>query len=61
MIGGTQAIAILVENFGVKKIKISLFADIMLKNAQNTSPDVKKAAYDYYKGVYKWIEDVIKT
>lgn len=50
----------MIENFGVKKIKIVLFAEIMIKNAQNTNPDVKKAAYDYYKAVYKWIGDIIK-
>lgn len=49
----------LVENFGVKKIKIPQFAEIMIKNAQNPTPDVKKAAYDYYRAVYKWIGDVI--
>jgi hypothetical protein len=31
----------------------------MLKNAQNTNPACKNAAYDYYKGVYKWIGDAI--
>jgi hypothetical protein len=50
----------LVENFGVEKIKIPLYAEIMMKNAQNTNPEIKKAAYNYYKAVYKWIGDVIK-
>jgi hypothetical protein len=31
----------------------------MLKNAMNTNPGCKNAAYDYYKGVYKWIGDAI--
>jgi hypothetical protein len=30
---GTQAVALLVENFGVKRVKISLYAESMLKNA----------------------------
>ena len=31
----------------------------MINNAQNKNPEVKKAAYDYYKAVYKWIGDLI--
>lgn len=36
------ALAQLVSNFGVKKVKIAEYAEIMLKNAQNTNPDCKK-------------------
>lgn len=31
----------------------------MLKNAQTPNPQVKNAAYAYYKAVYKWIGDSI--
>ena len=31
----------------------------MLKNAMNTNPACKNAAYEYYKAVYKWIGDAI--
>ena len=31
----------------------------MLKNAAHTNPDCKKAAYEYYKAVYKWIGDAL--
>lgn len=31
----------------------------MLKNAMNTNPACKAAAYEYYKAVYKWIGDAI--
>lgn len=53
------ALANLVSNYGVKKVKIAEYAEIMLKNAQNTNPDCKKYSYQYYKAVYKWIGDVI--
>ena len=53
------ALASLVANYGVKKVKISEYAEVMLKNASNTNPDVKKFSYQYYKAVYKWIGDVI--
>lgn len=56
---GTQAVALMVENFGVKKVKISEYAKQMIVNAQNTNPAVKAAAYDFYKAVYKWIADAI--
>lgn len=56
---GIQAVAILLENFGIKKIKIPDYAELMLKNAQNTNPQCKNAAYDFYKAVYKWIGDAI--
>jgi len=59
MTSGTTAIALLVENFGVKKITISFFAEVMLKNAQHTNPQCKTAAYDYYRAVYKWIGEAI--
>lgn len=56
---GTSAVALLVEQFGVKKVKIPDFAKQMLANAQHTNPAVKNAAYDFYKAVYKWIADAI--
>lgn len=56
---GNIALAALVENFGVKKIKIAEYGTNMLKNAQNTNPACKNAAYDYYKAVYKWIGDML--
>ena len=31
----------------------------MLKNAAHTNPDCKKASYEYYKAVYKWIGDAL--
>ena len=31
----------------------------MLKNAQNANPACKKASYEYYKGVYKWLGEPI--
>jgi len=52
-------VAALVEHYGVKKIKIGEYAAQMVKNAQNTTPAVKNAAYEYYKAVYKWIGDAI--
>jgi len=54
-----MAVALLMENYGVKKIRIPDFAECMLKNAANTNPMVKTAAYDFYKSVYKWIGDAI--
>jgi predicted Abi (CAAX) family protease len=53
------AIAHMVTYFGVKKIKIAQYAEVMLNNAQNTNPQCKTAAYDYYKGIYKWVGDAI--
>jgi hypothetical protein len=43
----------------VKKVKIAQYGTNMLKNAQNTNPGCKNAAYDYYKAVYKWISDAL--
>ena len=57
--GGTLAVALLVEHYGVQKVKIGQYAERMLKNAQNTNPGAKNASYEYYKGVYKWIGDAI--
>ena len=51
--------ASLVQNYGVKKIKIAEYAEQMLKNAAHTNPDCKKASYEYYKAVYKWIGDAL--
>jgi len=31
----------------------------MLKNAAHTNPECKKASYEYYKAVYKWIGDAL--
>lgn len=56
---GIVALAALVECFGVKKVKIAQYGTNMLKNAQNTNPACKTAAYDYYKAVYKWIGDAL--
>lgn len=56
---GTMAVALLLENFGIKKVKIADFAEQMLKNAQNTNPACKNAAYDFYKACYKWIGEAI--
>ena len=56
---GTMAVALLMENYTMKKIRIPDFAEVMLKNAQNTNPAVKNAAYDFYKAVYKWIGEAI--
>ena len=56
---GTTAVASLLEAFGHKKMRIPDYAEQMLKNAQNTNPGCKTAAYDYYKAVYKWIGDAI--
>lgn len=53
------ALSSLVKNYGVKKVKIGDYAEIMLKNAQHTNPDVKKNSYDYYRSVYKWIGEAI--
>lgn len=55
MATATLAVAILTSAFGIKKFKPALFGELMLKNAQNTNRMVKEAAYDYYKGVYRWI------
>lgn len=54
-----MALASLVSNFGVKKVKIAEYAEQMIKNAQNTNPDCKKNSYLYYKAVYKWIGEAI--
>ena len=56
---GCTAVASLIENYGVKKVKIAEYTANMLKNAQHTNPGVKNAAYDFYKAVYKWIGDAI--
>ena len=56
---GCLALAHLVDQFGIKKLKIGDYAANMLKNAQNTNPGCKNAAYDFYKAVYKWIGDAI--
>lgn len=56
---GTSAVAKLIEMYGVKKFRIPDYAEQMLKNAQNTNPACKNAAYDFYKAVYKWIGDAI--
>jgi hypothetical protein len=52
-------LAILLSNFGVKKLKLQDYAKSMLANAQSTNKDVKKAAYECYFAVYKWIGDAI--
>jgi len=57
---GTLCVALLIENFGIKKMKVGEYAESMLKNAQHTNPAVKNAAYEFYKAVYKWIGDAIK-
>ena len=49
----------MVWNYGLKKVKIPEYAEVMLKNAGHTNPDVKKQSYEYYKAVYKWIGDAI--
>mmetsp|Transcript_34357 Transcript_34357/g.52644 ORF Transcript_34357/g.52644 Transcript_34357/m.52644 type:complete len:112 (-) Transcript_34357:6245-6580(-) len=59
MTSGTQAVALLVENFGPKRFDIREFSEQMLKNATSTNPGVKNASYDYYKAVYKWIGDAL--
>ena len=56
---GTLAVAMLMENYSMKKVRIPDFAEVMLKNASNTNPAVKNAAYDFYKAVYKWIGEAI--
>jgi len=56
---GTQVVAELLKNFGIKKVRIPDYAEQMLKNAQNTNPACKNAAYDYYKAAYKWIGDAL--
>ena len=53
------AIAALVESYGIKKVKVANFTEVMLKNASNANPACKTAAYDYYKGLYKWIGDAV--
>ena len=59
MTSGTIAISVLIANYGIKKMKIADYAEQMLKNAQNTNPACKNAAYDFYKATYKWIGDAI--
>jgi hypothetical protein len=59
MTSGTLAVAILLQNYGVKKVRIADFAEQMLKNAMNTNPDCKKAGYDFYKAMYKWIGEAV--
>lgn len=59
MTTATLAVASLFQNFSIKKFKIQDFAEQMLKNAMNTNPACKNAAYEYYKAVYKWIGDAI--
>jgi len=56
---GIIGLALLVEQYGVKKVKIQQYAEQMLKNAQNTNPGCKTASYEYYKGVYKWIGEAL--
>ena len=53
------ALGALVHNYGMKRVKIAEFAEIMLKNACSTNPDCKKASYAYYKAIYKWVGDAI--
>ena len=40
-------------------MKIGEFGEIMLKNAGHTNPDVKKAGYEYYHAVYKFLGDAM--
>ena len=35
----------MVWNYGLKKVKIPEYAEVMLKNAGHTNPDVKKQSY----------------
>jgi len=59
MQSGCIAVAALLEAFGLKKVNIKHYSEQMLKNAGNTNPGVKNAAYDYYKAVYKWMGDAM--
>ena len=58
---GTLAVAFLLENYNPKRFKISDFQDQMIKNAQNTNPGCKNAAYEFYKAAYKWIGENVLT
>ena len=51
------ALAALVSNYGIRSVIIGEYADIILKNAQSTNQDCKKASYEYYRACYKWIGD----
>jgi hypothetical protein len=51
------ALALLVENYGVNKVDINHYTDLMLENAQNPNTDCKKSSYEFYKAVYKWKGD----
>ena len=55
LIAGTNTLALLVENWGLKKFKFPDYAPLVLKNAQNTNPAAKNAAYEFYKAAYKWM------
>lgn len=49
----------MVNNYGMKRVKVAEYAELMLKNASSTNPEVKKQSYNYYKAVYKWVGDAI--
>ena len=48
------ALALLVENYGVKKVDINYYLPLVLENAQSSNVDCKKSSYEFYKAVYKW-------
>ena len=52
---GIQAIAILLDNFGLRKVLFLDYSQNMLVNAQGTNPAIKTATYGFYKAAYKWI------
>ena len=52
-----MVVAAMVELYGVKKVDIKEYGPLMLKVAKGTNTDCKKGAYDYYKGVCKWMGD----
>lgn len=56
---GTLTLGLLFENFGVKKLKYQDYAATIVKNSTSTNPAIKTAAYECYKGCYKWMGDAL--
>ena len=50
-----------VSNYGNKKIKLKSFLKIIENYASSPTPSLRSEAINFYKEVYKWLGESIKT